>query len=107
VFVALFTNICTLVFFVFTKKARNKFAPASDSATGEELTEKTKRFDFHKVLELPWTFWTIMLFSMVETSCAIVYSQNATELAEHRFKVDAVEAGWYASLSQYGGELNL
>ncbi|KAH6674024.1 major facilitator superfamily domain-containing protein [Plectosphaerella plurivora] len=101
--VSVFTNVCTLVFFVFTKIASRRFRAPSDPATGEALVEKSKKFEFRKILTLPWTFWTIMLFSMVQTSCSNVYSQNATELAEHRFGVDAVAAGWYASLSQYAG----
>ncbi|KAF5656055.1 major facilitator superfamily transporter [Fusarium circinatum] len=101
--VAFFTNLCTLVFFVFTKIAHKRFRPPPDPATGEPLVEKNKKFDLNKIIQLPWVFWTIMLFSMVQTSCSNIYSQNATELAEHRFGVDAVAAGWYASLSQYAG----
>ncbi|CRK23883.1 hypothetical protein BN1723_003043 [Verticillium longisporum] len=101
--VSVFTNLCTLVFYVFTKTAHRRFRAPPDPATGEELVEKSKNFQIRKILELPWTFWSIMLFSMVQTSCSNVYSQNATELAEHRFGVDAVAAGWYASLSQYAG----
>ncbi|KAM0280204.1 hypothetical protein ACHAQH_004161 [Verticillium albo-atrum] len=101
--VSVFTNLCTLVFFVYTKAARKRFQAPPDPATGEPLVEKSDRFEMRKILELPWVFWTIMLFSMVQTSCSNVYSQNATELAEHRFGVDAVAAGWYASLSQYAG----
>jgi hypothetical protein len=95
--------VCTLVFFFFTKLARTRFRAPPDPATGELLVENNRKFEFRKILELPWVFWTIMLFSMVQTSCSNVYSQNATELAEHRFGVDAVAAGWYASLSQYAG----
>ncbi|KAF4445771.1 hypothetical protein F53441_10520 [Fusarium austroafricanum] len=101
--VAFFTNLCTLVFFFFTKAAHKRFRQPSDPATGEPLVEKNKRFELRKVVELPWVFWAIMLFSMVQTSCSNIYAQNATELAEHRFGVDAVAAGWYASLSQYAG----
>ncbi|KAF4337751.1 ankyrin 3 [Fusarium beomiforme] len=101
--VAFFTNLCTLVFFVFTKVANKRFRPPPDPATGEPLVEKSKKFDINKIIQLPWVFWAIMLFSMVQTSCSNIYSQNATELAEHRFGVDAVAAGWYASLSQYAG----
>ncbi|KAF5641474.1 major facilitator superfamily transporter [Fusarium tjaetaba] len=91
------------VFFVFTKIAHKRFRPPPDPATGEALVEKNKKFDLNKIIQLPWVFWAIMLFSMVQTSCSNIYSQNATELAEHRFGVDAVAAGWYASLSQYAG----
>ncbi|KAF5989001.1 major facilitator superfamily transporter [Fusarium bulbicola] len=101
--VAFFTNLCTLIFFAFTKITHKRFRPPPDPATGEPLVEKNKKFDLDKIIQLPWVFWTIMLFSMVQTSCSNIYSQNATELAEHRFGVDAVAAGWYASLSQYAG----
>ncbi|UPK93874.1 hypothetical protein LCI18_004809 [Fusarium solani-melongenae] len=101
--VAIFTNVCTLIFFFFTKLASKRFRAPPDPATGELLVENNRKFEFRKILELPWVFWAIMLFSMVQTSCSNVYSQNATELAEHRFGVDAVAAGWYASLSQYAG----
>ncbi|KAJ4094131.1 hypothetical protein NW760_014437 [Fusarium oxysporum] len=101
--VAFFTNLCTLVFFFFTKIAHKRFRLPPDPATGEALVEKNKKFDLNKIIQLPWVFWAIMLFSMVQTSCSNIYSQNATELAEHRFGVDAVAAGWYASLSQYAG----
>ena len=56
-----------------------------------------------KVLELPWVFWAVLAFSLFETSTAIVFSQNATELAEIRLGVSSVDAGWYTSVVQYGG----
>lgn len=101
--VSVFTNLCTLVFYFFTKTANKRYRPAPDPATGEPLAEKSKKFELRKIIQLPWVYWTIMLFSMVQTSCSNVYSQNATEMAEHRFGVDAVAAGWYASLAQYAG----
>ena len=42
-------------------------------------------------------------YPVFATSTAIVFKQNATELAEQRFKISAVTAGWYAALSQYAG----
>jgi hypothetical protein len=48
-------------------------------------------------------FWCVMAFSLFETSTAIVFQQNATELAELRFGTDAVTAGWYTSVLQYAG----
>lgn len=44
-----------------------------------------------------------MAFSLFETSTAIVFSGNATELAERRFNVDSIKAGWYSSMTQYLG----
>jgi MFS family permease len=67
------------------------------------LTEKGKKFEVRKVLELPWAFWCIQLFSLFQTSTASVFLQNATELAEQRFNVDSITAGWYSATSQYAG----
>jgi hypothetical protein len=74
-----------------------------DIATKEQLTEKNKKFEFEKVFQLPWTFWAILTFSLFQTSTAATFSQNATELAEQRFDIDSITAGWYSSLSQYAG----
>lgn len=99
----LFTNLITLVFFFFTKYASKRFSNITDPSTGEALTEKNKKFEIKKVLELPWVFWAIISFSLLETSTAIVFTQNATELAEYRFKTDSITAGWYSSVLQYAG----
>ncbi|KAF2221073.1 major facilitator superfamily domain-containing protein [Elsinoe ampelina] len=79
------------------------FHGINDPASGEKLSEKSKKFQYKKVLELPWTFWAVMGFSLFETSTAIVFLQNATELAEQRFGGSSIEAGWYSALLQYGG----
>jgi hypothetical protein len=102
--VNIFTNFMTMVFFLFTRYCKLHFKATPDSATGEELREKNKKFELKKVLELPWVFWCVMIFSLFETSTAVVFQQNATELAEVRFKTDAVTAGWYTSVLQYAGE---
>lgn len=44
-----------------------------------------------------------MLYSLCYTSTAIVFSGNATELAEQRFDIDSVTAGWYTALARYAG----
>ncbi|CAG8976943.1 hypothetical protein HYALB_00008854 [Hymenoscyphus albidus] len=98
-----FTNLMTGVFYLFTRYANKKFIPTADPATGEKLTEKSERWNFKAILELPWVFWVVMLFSLFETSTAVVFSQNATELAEMRLGISNVTAGWYTSLMQYGG----
>lgn len=98
-----FTNIMTAGFYWFTKYANKKFVATADPATGEQLTEKNKKWEWKKTLELPWVFWAVMAFSLFETSTAIVFTQNATELAEMRLGVSSVSAGWYTSLLQYGG----
>ncbi|KAJ4301344.1 hypothetical protein N0V90_003436 [Kalmusia sp. IMI 367209] len=103
VFMNLFTNVMTGVFYWFTKVANRKFHGVTDPATGERLAEKSKKFELRKVLELPWTFWAVMTFSLFETSTAIVFLQNATELAEQRFGTDSIVAGWYSATLQYAG----
>ncbi|KAF3762889.1 MFS general substrate transporter [Cryphonectria parasitica EP155] len=103
VFMNLFTNVATLVFYFFNKWSEKRYGNLRDPATGEKLTEKSEKWDFRKMLELPWPFWLVIMFSLFQTSAAIIFSQNATELAEQRFNVSAVTAGWYSSLSQYMG----
>lgn len=34
-----------------------------------------------------------------------MFTQNATELAEIRLGVSAIDAGWYTAVVQYGGML--
>lgn len=103
VFMNLFTNVVTIVFYFFTKWCGKTYGASADPATGEKLTERNKKFEVGKMLRLPWTFWSIVAFSLFQTSTAVVFSQNATEMAEQRFKIDAVTAGWYSSMSQYLG----
>ena len=103
VFMNLFTNLATLVFWFFTRWCERRYAGTRDPATGERLTERNERFEIGKMLRLPWPFWGIILFSLFQTCTAGVFSQNATELAEQRFNIDAVTAGWYSSMSQYLG----
>jgi len=101
----LFTNFMTLVFYLFSKYCAKTFESVPDPATGEVLSERNKRWEVKRVLELPWTFWGVMAFSAFETSMAIVFQQNATELAEIRWGIDTVKAGWYTSVLQYAGML--
>jgi hypothetical protein len=103
VFMNLFTNVITLVFWFFTRWCQKTYSGMMDPATGEKLTESNKKFEFSKMLRLPWTFWSIVCFSLFQTSVAGIYNQNATELAEQRFDIDAVKAGWYSAMSQYLG----
>ncbi|KAI9926272.1 hypothetical protein ASPWEDRAFT_116403 [Aspergillus wentii DTO 134E9] len=103
VFMNLFTNVATAVFWFFTRYCNRHYSGRQDTATQEKLTEKNKKFEFQKMFQLPWMFWAVLLFSLFQTSAASVFSQNATELAEKRFNVDAIKAGWYSSLSQYAG----
>jgi MFS family permease len=104
VFVNLATNVVTFIFYKFRKYTDKHYAEGlHDPATGETLRENSKKFEIKKILQLPWPFWSILAFSLFETSTAIVFSANATELAEKRFNIDAVKAGWYTALSQYIG----
>lgn len=98
-----FTNVVTVGFFFFTRWCAHRFGDLADPATGERLTESNKTFELRKVRSLPWPFWAVMAFTLFETSTAIIFSSNATELAEQRFAVDSVTAGWYAALSKYTG----
>ncbi|KAI1453771.1 major facilitator superfamily transporter [Annulohypoxylon moriforme] len=103
VFINFFTNIVSAIFFWFNKKTSHKFGHSIDPATGEKLVKKAKKLEVHKVLELPWVFWVIMAYSLFTTSTAVIFKGNATELAEKRFKISAVTAGWYSALLQYAG----
>ncbi|PQE19034.1 major facilitator superfamily transporter protein [Rutstroemia sp. NJR-2017a WRK4] len=99
----LFTNLMTAGFYFFTRYANKKFKSTADPATGEKLTESNKKLEWRKIIEMPWVFWCIMAFSLFETSTAVVFTSNATEMAEMRLGVDSVSAGWYTSALQYGG----
>ncbi|CAO2651349.1 Nn.00g096460.m01.CDS01 [Neocucurbitaria sp. VM-36] len=103
VFMNLFTNAVTVVFWFFTRWCGKTYSETADPATGEKLTESNKNFEVGKVLRLPWPFWGIVGFSLFQTSAAVVYSSNATEMAEQRFNIDAVTAGWYSAMAQYLG----
>lgn len=103
VFMNLFTNVATVFFWWFTRWCESRYAGTRDPATGEKLTENNKALEIKKMLLLPWSFWMICLFSLFQTSTASVFSSNGTELAEQRFNIDAVQAGWYSSMSQYLG----
>ncbi|RFN44728.1 major facilitator superfamily transporter [Fusarium flagelliforme] len=83
--------------------AHRRYHGTNYPATGEKLTDKTRKFEYRKALELPWTFWAVIGFSLFETSAAIVFLQNATELAEQRCGTDSISAGWYSSVLQYSG----
>ncbi|KAF2703066.1 major facilitator superfamily transporter [Pleomassaria siparia CBS 279.74] len=103
VFVNIFVNITTLFFWWFSKIAFKKFSPVADPSTGEKLTERSKKFELKKVSELPWTFWCVLAFSLFETSTAVIFQQNATEMAQQRFDINAIKAGWYSATVQYAG----
>ncbi|KAH1375937.1 hypothetical protein KXW98_000956 [Aspergillus fumigatus] len=103
VFMNLFTNAATVIFWFFNRYCNVHYRGRQDTATKEVLTEKNKKFELQKMFQLPWMFWTVMAFSLFQTSTASVFSQNATELAERRFNVDSITAGWYRALSQYAG----
>jgi hypothetical protein len=103
VFMNLFTNAATFVFWLFTRWCERHYAATRDPATGEKLTERNERFEWSKMMRLPWPFWLVCAFTLFQTSTALVFTQNATELAEQRFKVSAETAGWYSAMTQYLG----
>jgi len=103
VFMNLFTNVATLFFWWFTRWCGKRYAGTRDPATREKLTESNRKFEIKKMLRLPWSFWLICLFSLCQTSTANIFSSNGTELAEQRFDISAVQAGWYSAASQYLG----
>lgn len=88
VFMNLFSNAASLVFWLFTNYSMKRLGETRDPATGEKLTEKNKKFEISKMLRLPWTFWGIIGFTAFQTSLASVFSANATELSHQRFDVD-------------------
>jgi hypothetical protein len=100
----LFGNAATVVFWAFNRYCNNHYRGRQDTATGETLTEKNKKFELRKIFQLPWMFWSVMAFSIFQTSTALVFSQNSTELAEKRFNVSSITAGWYSALAQYAGK---
>lgn len=99
-----FGNAATVVFWAFNRYCNNHYGGRQDTATGETLTEKNKKFEFRKIFQLPWMFWSVLAFSLFQTSTALVFSQNSTELAEKRFNVSSIKAGWYSALAQYAGK---
>lgn len=99
----LFGNACTIAFWLLIRHAQQHYEDPKDPAT-QEIFRKNK-FDFRKLRSLPWMFWSIMAFALFEAATSVTFSQNATELAEMRFQVDPIAAGWYAAVSQNGGKL--
>ncbi|KAK8085996.1 hypothetical protein PG994_000970 [Apiospora phragmitis] len=103
VFINIFTNIVCALYLRFVRTSAGKFGNVVDPATGEKLKQKAKKLEVGKIFRLPWAFWSIMAYSLFTTSTAVVFKQNATEMAEQRFQVSAVTAGWYSALMQYAG----
>lgn len=104
VFMNIFTNFATGAFYYFRKYCDKHYSDGiEDPATGEKLRENTKKFEIKKALHLPMAFWGFICFSTFQTSMAVVFAQNATELAEQRFDVDGTKAGWYTASARYLG----
>lgn len=99
----IFTNLATVLLFLLVRYCESRYKPTRDPATGEALTERNKKIEWRKVLQMPWVFWCIMAFTICQTTTANVFSQNATELAEQRFDTDSITAGWYTAVLQYAG----
>ncbi|KAI8305321.1 Major facilitator superfamily domain-containing protein 1 [Colletotrichum sp. SAR11_59] len=103
VFMNLFTNVVTVFFYWFTKVAHKKFQGVRDPATGEQLTEKSKKFQLRKVLELPWSFWAVMAFSLFETSTAMCSCRMPQSWLSSDSAPAPITAGWYSATLQYAG----
>ena len=100
-----FTNLVTVAYYLFTRWCDKKYSNRgkSDPATGEVLMENNRKLEWKQFLNLPWSFWCVMLFTVFQTTTASVFGSNATELAEQRFHVSSIKAGFYSSLTQYMG----
>ncbi|CAK7219713.1 hypothetical protein SBRCBS47491_003941 [Sporothrix bragantina] len=100
-----FTNLVTVGFYLFTRWCNKHYSSAgkADPATGEVLTENNRKLEWKQFARLPWQFWTIILFTGFQTTTATVFGTNATELAEQRFNVSSIKAGFYSALTQYMG----
>ncbi|KAG4288588.1 hypothetical protein FPRO06_03410 [Fusarium proliferatum] len=83
VFMNLFTNTMAFLFWWMTRQCEKRYAHIKDPATGETLTENTKKFQIRKIMLLPWSF--------------------CTELAEQRFNISPSKAGIYSAVSHYSG----
>lgn len=103
VFMNIFTNFASVALFYLIRWSEKRYATIPDPSTGEKLTERNKKFEFKKMFELPWVFWAVMGYGMFQTVTALVFTQNATELAEIRFNTDSITAGWYTAVLQYAG----
>ena len=80
----LFTNVITLVFYFFTRYAHKRFVDITDPSTGEKLTEKNKKFEIKKVVELPWVFWAIIAFSWLYVNPGFWHTDiNSTQRNKH------------------------
>ncbi|KAF2208125.1 hypothetical protein CERZMDRAFT_101817 [Cercospora zeae-maydis SCOH1-5] len=93
VFMDLLSNGFTVAFWYFRKYCDRKYSDGINGpATGEELKEKTKKFEIKKALQIPMAFWGFICFIAFQTSMAVVFSQNATELAEQRFNYSVLRS---------------
>ena len=101
-FVNLFTNVVCGAFYWFIHTSKGKYGLIKDPATGERLRNSAKKLNFKIIFEMPWTLWVIIAYTLFTTGTISVFNTNATELAEQRFKVDAVQAGWYTAILRYG-----
>ncbi|CCT63551.1 related to MFS transporter [Fusarium fujikuroi] len=103
VFMNLFTNAIALLFWWMTRQCEKRYTHIKDPATGETLTENTKKFQIRKIILLPWSFWLVCLFTMLEDPLSNLFSRNSTELAEQRFNISPSKAGLYSAVSHYSG----
>ncbi|KAF7718724.1 Uncharacterized protein PECH_004294 [Penicillium ucsense] len=65
-----------------TKNADSTSLSSDDNGTNEMYGQGYSQ----KNLQLPCMFWAVLAFSLFETITSMTFAQNATELAEQRFK---------------------
>ncbi|KAL4896424.1 putative MFS transporter [Aspergillus ambiguus] len=102
-FISIFGNAVTLLFWLLDRYCARRYDAPMDDANGDNLRMSKEKFNFQKIFQFPWMLWAIFGFSTFESAASEVFSQNATELAQKRFNVDPVPAGWYSAVSEYGG----
>jgi nitrate/nitrite transporter NarK len=104
VFINIYTNLATLISWHFRRYVESKYEAMQGTATGEVLLEKSKSSPLEVIrrfMELPWTYWSILLFTLFETPVAVVFANNLAELVEQRFHVSSVKAGLYSSFTSH------
>ncbi|KAJ5469721.1 hypothetical protein N7539_009339 [Penicillium diatomitis] len=84
------------------KYCRRHYHGRQDTATEKAVSGKNKKFELEEIFQLLWIFRAMLAFSLFETITSMTFAPNATELAEQRFKVKPITAGWIILASKYG-----
>ncbi|EOD43208.1 putative mfs transporter protein [Neofusicoccum parvum UCRNP2] len=101
-FADMFVFMVAILVLFFVRSCRKKYSVFQDPSTGEQLLERTNRFEAKRITELPWPFWCIVVYHVFETTNHLTFTQNATELAEKRFHVSSKTAGWISGVVMGG-----